>query len=104
MHLMVFPDEIVGKAPWLPKATVDMFDEATKLTYDYYDDPNYSLILFARQELENQNKLLNQDPWQSGLAANYSNLDRFIKFMVDQNLIPTHIPVESLFHSSVLNT
>ena len=104
MHLMVFPDEVVETAPWLPQAVIEMCDEATRLTFDYYQDPNYSLLLFSGQELENQRAVLGTDPWQSGLAANRNNLERFIDFMVDQQLIDEPIPVESLFHPSVLNT
>jgi len=104
MHLMVFPEEVVDNAPWLPRATMDMCDEATRLTYEYYDDPNYSLLLFARNELEHQRDILGDDLWTSGLAANRANLERFIDFMVDQQLISAPIPVENLFHPSVVNT
>lgn len=104
MHLMVFPDEVVEAAPWLPQATIDMCDEATRLTYDYYDDPNFSLLLFSRNELEAQRQQLGRDPWVSGLAANRANLEHFIEFMVDQRLIDAPIAVDDLFHPSVLNT
>jgi hypothetical protein len=83
---------------------MDMCDEATRLTYEYYDDPNYSLLLFARNELEHQRDILGDDLWTSGLAANRANLERFIDFMVDQQLISAPIPVENLFHPSVVNT
>ena len=104
MHLMVFPDEVVEAAPWLPQSVLDMCDEATRLTYEYYQDPNYSLLLFAGNELEKQRTLLESDPWQSGLRANRANLERFIGYMVDQQLIERPIEVDSLFHSSVLQT
>ncbi len=104
MHLMVFPDEAVEAAPWLPQTVIDMCDEATRLTYGYYEDPNYSLLLFARNELESQRTVLGNDPWQSGLTANRAALESFIGFMVDQRLIDGPMPVESLFHHSVLNT
>jgi len=104
MHLMVFRDETVEAAPWLPQTIIDMCDEATRMTYDYYLDPNYSLLLFARNELEHQRILLGDDPWKSGLATNRTDLECFIDFMVDQQLIDGPIPVDSLFHHSVLNT
>lgn len=104
MHLMVFPDEVVDAEPWLPQATIDMCEQATRLTYGYYEDPNYSLLLFARDELALQRQALGDDPWPSGLAANRANLERFIGFMVDQRLIDGPMPVESLFHASVLKT
>jgi 4,5-dihydroxyphthalate decarboxylase len=104
MHLMVFSDDTADMAPWLPSAMIDMFDEAIQLTYGYYDDPNYSLLMFARNEMQNQHKVLGNDPWKSGLTANRSNLERFIDYMVDQRLIDSPMPIESLFHPSVLDT
>lgn len=104
MHLLVFPDEVVDDAPWLPRVMMEMCDEAKRLTYEYYDDPNYSLLLFARNELDQQRQDLCDDPWPSGIAANHANLERFIDFLVDQRLIDAKIPVESLFHPSVLDT
>ena len=104
MHLMVFLEEVVDNAPWLPCVTMDMCDEATQLTYEFYDDPNYSLLLFAHNELEHQREVLGKDPWPSGLAANRANLEQFIDFMVDQRLIDAPISVESLFHPSVVDT
>lgn len=104
MHLMVFPSDVAEAHPWLPKATIGMFDEATRLAYAYYDDPNYSLLLFARDEMERQRELLGTEPWTSGLAANRANLERFIGYMADQKLIDAPMPVEELFHSSVVDT
>jgi len=104
MHLMVFPNEVVEAAPWLPQATIDMCDEATRITYGYYDDPNYSLLLFSSNELDAQRQDLGHNPWPSGLAANRANLEHFIDFMVDQRLIDGPIAVENLFHPSVVNT
>ena len=44
------------------------------------------------------------DLWPSGLEANRKNLEQFIEYVADQKLIDKAIPVESLFHHSVLNT
>ena len=104
MHVMVFPERVVEKAPWLPRATIDMWEEAKDRTYSYYADPGYSLLLFSRNELDAQRDALQSDPWVSGLAANRANLERFVEYMVDQRLIDRPIPVESLFHESVLES
>jgi len=42
--------------------------------------------------------------WPSGLAVNRTNLERFIGYMVDQELLRETVPVDSLFHESVLRT
>jgi len=104
MHLFVFPTELVDREPWLPEATIDMWQEAKEKTLSYYSDPGYSLLLFGRNALEAERAALQADPWISGLAANRANLEQFIRYLADQNLIDEAISVESLFHESVLNT
>lgn len=104
MHVMVHPTELVERERWLPKATIDMWDEAKSKTLSYYSDPGYSLLLFGQNELEAESDALRADPWVSGVAANRANLEWFIRYLVDQELIEEAIPVEDLFHESVLDT
>ena len=104
MHLLVFPQELVEREPWLPEATLKMWEQAKKETERYYEDPGYSLLLFARNELEAQRQVLQADPWPSGLSANRANLETFIKYVADQKLIDRPLAVEQLFHESMLQS
>lgn len=104
MHIMVFPSELTEKLPWLPEATMDMWEEAKRKTLSYYSDPGYSLLLFARNELEAQQAALQRDPWVSGLAANRANIEQFVRYLQDQRLIEKAVTVESLFHERTLDT
>ena len=104
MHVMVLPQRLVDEAPWLPEATIAMWEQAKEKTLAWYADPGYSLLLFSRNELDAQREALQSDPWVSGLAANRANLERFIEYMADQTLIDAPVPVESLFHETVLAT
>jgi 4,5-dihydroxyphthalate decarboxylase len=104
LHIMVLPTELVDREPWLPRAIIDMWGEAKEKTLSYYSDPGYSLLLFARNELEAERDALQADPWISGFASNRANLEQFIRYMVDQQLIEDAISVERLFHESVLDT
>ena len=104
MHIMVFPRRVVEEAPWLPATTIEMWEQAKEKALSYYADPGFSLLLFSRNELDAQREVLRSDPWVSGLSANRANLERFIEYVADQRLIDEPIPVESLFHESVLDT
>jgi hypothetical protein len=42
--------------------------------------------------------------WPSGLAANRRDLERFVGYMVDQQLLDAAFPVEELFHPAVTET
>jgi 4,5-dihydroxyphthalate decarboxylase len=81
-----------------------MWEQAKQQTQRYYEDPGYSLLLFARNELEAQRDILHADPWPSGLGANRANLERFIKYVADQKLINQSLTVEQLFHESMLQS
>lgn len=104
MHIMVLPSELADREPWLPRATIAMWEEAKEKALSYYTDPGYSLLLFGRNALEAERDALQAEPWISGLAANRANLERFVRYMVDQDLIEETISVEGLFHDSVLRT
>ena len=102
MHVMVFPRRVVDEAPWLPAATIEMWEQAKDKALSWYADPGFSLLLFSRNELDAQRRALRSDPWVSGLSANRANLERFMEYAADQKLIDEPVPVESLFHESVL--
>ncbi len=101
MHVLVLPEELVEREPQLPLATLEVWEAAKRKAEAFYDDPSYSLLLFARNALERQRSVFGADPWPSGLAANRANLERFIGYLLDQGLIEQDIPVEALFHDSM---
>jgi 4,5-dihydroxyphthalate decarboxylase len=104
MHVMAITEDIAARDPHLPRAVMDMWEDAMAQTRLWYTDPGYSMLPFARNEIEAQAGYLGADPWPSGLAANRKNLERFVMYCHDQTLIDRPIGVEELFHSSVLET
>ena len=104
MHLLVFPQEVVDRDPWLPRTMLDLYEQAKRQARAYYDDPGFSLVALMRNELEAQQERLGADLFPSGLAANRKNLEQFIGYCADQKLIERPIPVESLFDRSVLDS
>lgn len=104
MHLLAFKRALAERVPQLPRALMASWEDAKHRTEAYYHDPGYSLLAFSRTEYEGQRDTLAPDLWPSGVKANRANLDRFIGYCVDQRLIKAPIPVERLFHESVLDT
>lgn len=104
MHIMAFRNDIVAQEPDLPRVVIEMWETAKNMAANYYEDPGYSEIAFARNALEQQNELFAADIWPSGFAANRDNVERFINYSADQNLIDAPYPPERLFHPSVLDT
>jgi 4,5-dihydroxyphthalate decarboxylase len=103
MHLMAMSGELARREPWLPQAVIDMWEEAKAQTEDFYVDPGYATLAFARNEFEDQRDGMAPDLWPSGFAANRANLERFIGYCHDQGLIDQPMAPEALFHDSVLD-
>lgn len=104
MHLLVVKDATVRREPELPVTLMQMWSEAKAIADDYYHDPGFGLPAFTRLTYERQKARLGEDVWTSGVRLNRVNLERFIYDMVDQGLIPRPLPLEELFHPSVLLT
>ena len=104
MHLLAVREDLVGAIPALPRMLIDVWEESKRQSYDCYQDPGYAVLAFAQNEYEHQLGALGADPWPSGLAANRSNLERFMDYMVDQKLLAVRPPVEALFDASVMDS
>lgn len=102
MHVIALRDDVVARAPDAPQLLVNAFAEAKRIWAEYTEDPNWSNIAWARQAVERQRELLTDDPWPIGLGANLDDLRQFVTYSRDQGLIDAEVPVESLFHESVL--
>jgi 4,5-dihydroxyphthalate decarboxylase len=101
---MVLKRALAEKYPELPRELIGTFESAKKLAWSYYDDSNFSLLVDARNLLEEQRAAFGDDPWPNGLAANRRNLVQFIGYSHDQRLIPAVYPPETLFHPSTHDT
>lgn len=100
MHVIVMKRDLAEKHPELPRELIRTFDTAKKLAWSYYDDSNFSLLVDARNLLEEQRAAFGDDPWPNGFAANRKNLTQFIGYSHDQRLIGAAYPAERLFHRS----
>jgi 4,5-dihydroxyphthalate decarboxylase len=100
MHVVAFKKELIDADPWLAKAVMDMWDDSARQAKEFYEDPGYATLAFARNELEEQMETLGSNPWPSGIKANRKNLENFIQYSLDQELIKQSITVDSLFHES----
>ena len=104
MHLLVFRKALAEAHPHLPRALMAMWEDARRQAAEFYEDPGYAELAFARNDFEEEQALFDADIWPSGLAANRASVERFMKYLTDQTLIEAPYPVEELFHESVLDT
>lgn len=104
MHVLVYKQELAEAHPQLPRALLDMWEDAKRQAAEFYDDPGYAELAFARIDFEEEQELFGADIWPSGLKANRASVERFMKYLTDQTLIEAPYPVEELFHESVLDS
>ena len=104
MHVIAIKQSILDHDPWVAISLMSAFDEAKSVWSSYFDDPNWSRLVFGRQWLEEERRLLGPDPWPYGVAANRANLERFVQYEHEQGLIPNPLTMEDLFTASTLDT
>lgn len=104
MHVVAIRQEIIDKEPWLAKAVYDLFNQAKEIAKSYYEDPNWSRLAWGRHDFEEERQLFVEDPWENGFGRNKANIERFIKYSHDQNLIEAPYAAESLFAKKTLDT
>ena len=104
MHVIAFKDEVLKKYPQAALTLIKAFEDAKKISQDYYSDPNWSLMAWGRHLFEEERHLLGNDPWPNGLQKNRANLERFIGYSLDQGLLTRELTVKELFDESTLHT
>ncbi len=97
MHVVAIRSELAEQEPWIAESLFNAFEEAKRVAMGYYSDPNWNMLAWTPQLLQEQRERLGADPWRNGVAANRTNLERFIQYEVDQGLIPKAIGVDELF-------
>ncbi len=103
MHFVALRNDVVERHPWLPRSLYDAYLRAKDQLATYYADPNWSTFAWANHYREEEQRLLG-DPWQHGVAANRTNIERFMGYSQEQGLIRGPIPVERLFHEAGQDT
>ncbi len=97
MHVLAYKQELAGKHPEMPRALYNIFEKARQLATQRWVDPNWSILMWGRRELERQEKLGASDPWRNGLEANRKNIERFALYSHEQGLTKRPLTPEELF-------
>jgi 4,5-dihydroxyphthalate decarboxylase len=104
MHVVALKDDVLGRNPWLAKSVMEAFEKAKDLCQRYYEDPNWSRLAWGRHLVEEERKILGEDPWPYGIKKNRVNLERFMGYSLDQGLMEKRLAVEELFAPTTRDT
>jgi len=97
MHTIVARPEVLERRPGLAAELMVAFEEAKRVGYSFYDDPNWSLLADSTSALEAQRRLMGDDPYPYGLEANVPTLNRLIRYERELGLITEELSAASLF-------
>lgn len=97
MHVVAFKQDVADRYQELPQALFDAFEHSRRLARERWNDPNWSLLVWGRHELERQDGLLGFDPWANGVGPNRKNLERFALYSNEQALTSRQLTPEELF-------
>lgn len=104
MHVVAIKEDTFKKNPWIASSMMAAFVKAKEVSQHYYDDPNWSLLVWGRHLFEEERRLLGEDLWPYGVKQNRANLERFIGYSYDQGLMGRKLSVEELFADSTLQS
>jgi 4,5-dihydroxyphthalate decarboxylase len=97
MHVVAYKQDLAEKHPELPSALYEIFERARQRAMQRWIDPNWSMVMWGRRELERQSRLCSFDPWRNGLKANLKNIQRFAPYSYEQGLTRRRLAPEELF-------
>jgi len=94
-HLLVVKDELLIQAPWMEQAIFELFRTAK----DAYVGSLNDIAKPDGNDLQNRklSKIVGGDPIPYSLDEAYNGIETFIKFNVDQKIIPDYVAPETLF-------
>jgi hypothetical protein len=72
-------------------------EHARRKALHRWNDPNWSMLLWGRRELERQEKICQADPWRNGLDSNRKNIERLATYSHEQRLSRRQWTPEELF-------
>ncbi len=104
MHVFAIKESTLSKIPKLPSALFAALKRAKEVCESRYEDPNWSYLAWGRLHIEEQNRILGRDVWADGVSKNKKNLERFIEYSHDQELVDSRVAVDELFHDSTIDS
>jgi 4,5-dihydroxyphthalate decarboxylase len=104
MHVIAIQESLVRENPDLPSQLMEIFHSAFDIAEGYYADPNWSMLPGVRHQFERDRERFMCKAWPRGFIANRSNIDRLMRYAVDQGIGAEYLPPKALFADSTLET
>jgi 4,5-dihydroxyphthalate decarboxylase len=106
MHLVGVRRELADSNQWLPAAVLKAFEQSKAMAIAKLTDFSATKITmpFVEEQLRAVRRLMGEEFWPYGLAANRHVLDHFLDHHHRQGLSQRRVKAEELFHPSTRET
>lgn len=101
-HTYIIRGDIHRKHPWIAFNLYTAFVKAKAVAQEKLAERIPSALFFGPEYLAMTRKIVGDDPFPYGVAANRPMLDRLIAYSHEQGLTPTKMKIEELFADSTL--
>jgi 4,5-dihydroxyphthalate decarboxylase len=102
MHVMALQKELAERHPELAGELFRLFADSKRWAQRWRRAIPSLVEAWPNQNLDEERKLFESDPWVYGLEANRHVLDKFLLYCHDQGISARNIAPEELFHHSTV--
>jgi 4,5-dihydroxyphthalate decarboxylase len=104
VHMIVMSRKLDREQPELAAKFFAAFEQAKQIAYeDILSDRGGFSVVYLREKMKEQMATWG-DPWNYGLKANKSTIDRFIKYNVEQGMVRAAPAYGDIFAAATLHT
>jgi 4,5-dihydroxyphthalate decarboxylase len=100
MHTIVMRDDVLERRPELPAQIRAAFEDAKRIGFSFYEDPNWCMLAEATDVLHSEQAWLGDDAYPYGIDENLATLQRLIGYERALGLIDGDLSPASLFVGS----
>ena len=102
MHTVVIKNELVHNQPWAAVSVFQAFQQAKEMCYRRMKDPRSFALVWAKEEMQEQERIFGPDPWPYNLEDNRVALEAVVRYEYEQGMITRRPKIEELFFAASL--
>jgi 4,5-dihydroxyphthalate decarboxylase len=105
MHSVALRQNVWEEHPWIARSLFKAFQRAKEEAYARLKDlsPYKISLAWFRGPVEEQERILGNDPWPYGLEKNRDVVETLATYLYEQGLADRKMPVEELFAPNTLD-
>ena len=99
MHVVAVRSSLLEKNPWLAEAVFNAYSKSKQLDYDFMSSLGwiFDSLPWYPQELEETKKLMGDNFYSYGMAANRDTLETLFRYSYEQGLSRRELTIDELF-------